>query len=469
MAQSLDSTQQQKLIELASQSYRSGDREQAKLYLGKLLKGNPTDHYANHFLGAIFLMEGNLEAALKYWNRIGEPRIEQIRMHPAPSVDPVLMDRVFAMAPASRLLLKDYLETESRLDRMGIFKRYQFQLRPRSESPTFDLVLRPQASKGILQSKLKIAALVARGFLTNTVAPKFLNIDGTAINSTSFLSWDKHRSRISSSVSLPVSRDPNSRLRMFTDHKFETWSLGSDVELRKSELGIEADKVWNDRMTSISGAKASNRKYSGLPSDSPDLTDGWVIEAFGQINISLMRVPEKRLILASTASAEMGKFVSTDPANSYVQFASSLNFAWFPHALDEDLATSASLQFGQSLGDTPFDEFFNLSADEGIDLRLRAHRSRRDKYGENPFGTRFVLMNFDISKTLVKTGKVQWKMSPFADAAHINRTEFWPGPQWFMDVGVESGFQILKSLELTVTYGKDLRTGRNVVYFGANL
>ena len=64
----------------------------------------------------------NLEAALKYWNRVDKPRIESVRSEPALKVNPVLLDRALAFAPASTLRLPELLTTESRLQSMDYFQ-----------------------------------------------------------------------------------------------------------------------------------------------------------------------------------------------------------------------------------------------------------------------------------------------------------------------------------------------------------
>jgi hypothetical protein len=457
------------LVDLASTSYRAGDREKAKDYLNVLLKVNPADHYANHFLGALYAMDGNVEAALKYWNRNGEPRIEQIRMDPLPRVDAILMDRAFAIAPASPLMRNDYLETESRLRMMGIFKKYEFQLKPREDSQTFDLILKPQVRKGTLASKLKVATLVARGFFTETIEPEFHNIGGTTINSTSFLSWDEHRNRYYSSLSIPLGNDPHSRLRIFADHKSETWSLPSTLNLRKWEAGIEAGKTWNERLSWKSGTKASHRFFDGQEDEHSFFHEGWLVEAFGSLDFSLLRIPEKRLTVQSMTSAGTGKFLSGKQRPSFVHIENSLQLTWFPQPAGEDLLMTARAQFGRLIGQAPFDEYYSLGADRNMDLRLRAHRSRRDPYGENPYSNGYMLFNWDVSKTIIENGKLRWRLIPFADLAGIDGTELWNGPRWFLDLGMQSGFQVFNSVELTVTYGKDLRSGRNVIYFGATL
>jgi len=56
------------LVELAGVAYKQKDFRAAKNHLHAALKRNPRDSYSNEFLATIYFLEGNLEAALKYWN-----------------------------------------------------------------------------------------------------------------------------------------------------------------------------------------------------------------------------------------------------------------------------------------------------------------------------------------------------------------------------------------------------------------
>ena len=56
------------LVELAGISYKQQDFRSAKNHLHAALKLNPRDSYSREFLATIYFLEGNLEAALKYWN-----------------------------------------------------------------------------------------------------------------------------------------------------------------------------------------------------------------------------------------------------------------------------------------------------------------------------------------------------------------------------------------------------------------
>ena len=89
------------LIELAGIAYREKQFARAKQELRRALAMNPKDDYANNFLASIYFQEGNLEAALKYWNRARKPKLEDLTFEPAPKLRPLVLDRAFAFAPGA--------------------------------------------------------------------------------------------------------------------------------------------------------------------------------------------------------------------------------------------------------------------------------------------------------------------------------------------------------------------------------
>src|SRR4029077_16350401 len=72
------------LVERAGAEYRLKDFAAAKSDLRAALRTQPEDQYTLDFLGTIYLLEGNLEAALKYWNGEGKPRLARVTLSPKP-------------------------------------------------------------------------------------------------------------------------------------------------------------------------------------------------------------------------------------------------------------------------------------------------------------------------------------------------------------------------------------------------
>src|SRR5437899_3171706 len=149
-------------LELAGVEFKQKHYPQAALYLRHALRLDPHDSYGNDFLGTVYFLEGNLEAALRYWNRVGKPQIVELRVDPVPRVDPALLDRAFAFSPASTLQLSDFRTTNERIRGLGIFPRYQFDLRAR-EDDTFDVVFRNQERDGFGRNNWEGLFLFLRG------------------------------------------------------------------------------------------------------------------------------------------------------------------------------------------------------------------------------------------------------------------------------------------------------------------
>src|SRR4029077_20263736 len=80
------------LTELAGIAYREKQFSRAKRELRRALAIEPRDAYANDFLASIYYLEGNLEAALKYWNRTGKPKLADLIFNPQPRLSPLILD-----------------------------------------------------------------------------------------------------------------------------------------------------------------------------------------------------------------------------------------------------------------------------------------------------------------------------------------------------------------------------------------
>src|SRR5262249_37712820 len=155
----------------------------------------------------IFCLEGNLRAALAYWNRAGQPRLERVDAIPEPQVRPALFDRALAFSPAAVLELGAVEATEARLGLLGIFPSSRFELVPKQDG-RFDLELRLHERNGWGSNRLQALASLLRGLPYSTVYPEAYNLGRAAANSESLLRWDRNKERVASAFSLPLRGDP---------------------------------------------------------------------------------------------------------------------------------------------------------------------------------------------------------------------------------------------------------------------
>ena len=187
-------------------SRRNMERPRSDLH--RALQLDPRDEYANEFLATVYFLEGNLEAALKYWNRIGKPQIAEVRSsEPALKIRPALLDHAFAFAPASTLTLDELLASNVRLRGLEIFPSYKINLAARPDGK-FDAIFRAQELNGFGNSKLQALVRMFSGALFEEITPEYYNVRGSATNIISLFRFDTDKRRALATINGPLGGSP---------------------------------------------------------------------------------------------------------------------------------------------------------------------------------------------------------------------------------------------------------------------
>src|SRR6266850_5717190 len=202
------------LVELAGVAYKQKDFRAAKDRLHAALRLQPQDAYAREFLATIYFLEGNLEAALQYWNPLDKPRLRSVAFAPSLKLKESLRNRALAFNAPQVLTRDALLTTESRLDLLGLFFGRRIELTP-TDSGNYDATLHLAERNGWGDSKLDGIISLLSGLPYATVYPEFYNLGHAAVNVTSLARWDSEKRRVSFAVSLPVYGDPGLRLRLY--------------------------------------------------------------------------------------------------------------------------------------------------------------------------------------------------------------------------------------------------------------
>ncbi len=150
-------------VELAGVAFKQKNYPATIRELRRALRLSPGDTYANDFLGTTYFVEGNLEAALKYWNRVGKPQIAEVRAEPVPRLSPALLDHAFAFSPAATLTLPQLADSEARLRGLGVFPQFQFDLNARDDG-SFDIVFRGRSATARARAGWKRCCFSLRAF-----------------------------------------------------------------------------------------------------------------------------------------------------------------------------------------------------------------------------------------------------------------------------------------------------------------
>ena len=467
------------LIELAGIAYKQKDFRAAKDRLHAALRLNPQDAYAREFLATIYFLEGNLEAALKYWNPEDKPRLRSVAFVPSLKLKESLRNRALAFNAPQVLTGDALLTTESRLDLLGIFSSRRMELTP-TDSGNYDATLHLAERNGWGDSKVEGIVSLLSGLPYATVYPESYNLGHDAVNVISLARWDSEKRRIALAVSLPVYGDPSLRLRLYTDARNENWNLTrtffsagttlSDLNLRRVAAGAEFRSVVNGRWSWSGGAEVSRRNFRNLlgplsSSERPFFTATTSFAGWFGAGRSLLRVPERRFTLDTSAELRAGR----EFANGLGPFASlrgSLLAHWLPQAQGDDYEMQTRIRTGGTAGKVTIDELFQLGIERDNDLWLRGHAGTTDgRKGTAPLGRRYFLANWEMDKNIYRNGFFTLKLGPFLDSGAVADSSGLFGSQrWLWDSGIQCKVQVFGGVTVLLSYGRDLHGGRGVFY-----
>jgi tetratricopeptide (TPR) repeat protein len=464
-------------IELAGVAFKQKKYGEARHGLTQALRLDPKDEYANEFLATVYFLQGNLEAALKYWNRVGKPETAEVRSEPALKVRPALLDHAFAFAPASTLTLDELLASNVRLRGLEIFPTYKLNLEARPDGK-FDAIFRAQELNGFGNSKLQALVRIFSGALFEEITPKYYNLHGSGTNIISLFRFDPDKRRAVAAINGPLGGSPKWHYRVGADFRNENWTVQTSftgpstflgaMNLRRESAGAEISRVVGARWSWTLGVELSHRDFRNVIPGvalTPDLlAKGYQIKQKAQFTYELWRSPEKRLVVSSNGISQAGRLWS-QPGQSFEKLQGTVGMHWFPREQGDDYETQWRVHAGKTFGRMPFDELFKLGVDRDNDLLLRAHiGTRHGEKGSAPLGRNYFLSNWESDKHVYSTGIITVKLGPFLDTGKILDSSSTLGPhKWLFDTGPQAKLNVL-GVGVVLLYGKDLRTGNNAFY-----
>jgi tetratricopeptide (TPR) repeat protein len=464
-------------IELAGVAFKQKKYGEARHDLHRALRLDPKDEYANEFLATVYFLEGNLEAALKYWNKVGKPEINEVHSEPAVKVRPALLDHAFAFAPASTLTLDELLVSNVRLRGLEIFPTYKLNLEARPDGK-FDAIFRAQELNGFGNSKLQALVRIFSGALFEEITPEYYNLHGSGTNIISLFRFDTDKRRAVAAINGPLGASPKWRYRVGGDFRNENWTVQTSftgpstflgaTNLRRESARAEISRFVGARWTWTLGVELSHRDFRNVVPGTaltPDLlAKGYQIKQKAQFTYELWRLPEKRLTISSSGSSQAGRLWS-QPGQSFEKLQGTVAMHWFPREQGDDYEMQWRVHAGKTFGQIPFDELFMLGVDRDNDLPLRAHvGTRHGEKGSAPLGRNYFLSNLESNRHVYSNGILTVKLGPFLDTGKILDSSQTLGPhKWLFDIGPQAKLNVL-GVGVVLLYGKDLRTGNNAFY-----
>lgn len=458
-------------VELGGLYFQQKDYRNAIRALQSASRLNPADEYTNNFLGSLYLLTGNLDASVKYWNRIGKPVIDNVEVVPDARMNPALLDRAMNVSPRSLLKLDQLKTSEARIESLQVFASPQYTLQAKADG-RFDLMVRAPERNGFGNSKAQALLRLFRGLPYWTVYPEYYNAGDKGINITSLLRWDSNKRRAALNVSAPFRSRPSLRYRVFADARDENWVLSPDTasafgfNSRQYAVGAEVMQTVSGNWKWAAGTTLLHENAPGL-STSGVFATGYSLQYQARVERVLLRIPERRFTWIAKVSPALGRNFGTQ-AKTFAKAQVLTELNWMPGWKAGDYEVGATVSAGVSHGTLPFGNLFMLGIERDNDLLLRGHPGTRDgKKGSAPLARDYLLGNFDFTRRVFDNGLIDVRLGPFVDVARPWQTLQAGVPSWLVDPGVSLKLRVLGSATVTLSYGRNLHDGRNAFYASA--
>jgi hypothetical protein len=464
--------------EHAGIAYQQKHFSTAQHALRHALALNPQDDYANNFLGSLYFLQDNLEAALFYWNRVGKPVLDNLAFAPQLHLHPLLLDRAFNFAPRSVWSLQQYRTTEAQLDALNLFPSRFYELLPQPDG-SYGLVVHASQRPSWRQSKLGNLTAFLRSLPYQAVDPEFYNLNGKGLNWRSYVRWDDEKRMLTSTLALPTPVGPQERLRLYFDGRNENWLISNtltpaapalaSLNVERAVAGLELRLLQGWRWQESLAAEYSTRNFrslSGIPAAAnPFFTSTSGISVRLGAQAALLRIPQNRFTLTSSATAEVERFF-TAPLGRAASTQASLLAHWLPQARGEDYETTEQVRAGGTFGTVPFDDLSMLGFDRDNPLWMRGHFGLvHGKKGNAPLGRNYILSNTEVDKLLYHAPWARVQIGPFLDTGNIwDGSAYFGARGWMTDSGVQATLGAPGGFRFFAGYGRDLRSGGNVFY-----
>lgn len=451
-------------IELAGIAYREHNFNAARRELHRALKLDAHDRYANDFLGTLYFENGNLPAALQYWNRIGKPVLQAVEFAPAPDPNPLLRERTFDFSGGQVLTTVRLEQTNANLERLDILSDVAYRLAP-AAGDRFDLIVESAPQTLGLSSWWGRFLPWLRELSYQGVAPEFLNAGGKAQNVRALLRWDPNKRRATASFEKPWNENPRFEEHFFADIRDELWDvpyIANGIRLLRGEAAGDVAIGLTPQLQWTLGATITGRTYARAPASSL-FRNGFTATIDNRFDYRLWADSDLRINVNAFALLNTGRFFA-NASSRIVTARGGLDATWSGTGDRWQLREHA--ETGRTSGAVPIDGQFMLSMerDNDPDLWLRGYiGTLNGRKGSGPIGSSYAISRTDIRRRVLEFPFIRVRAGPFFDAGAV-RSHVIAGRGLLTCSGLEADVHTASGMRLTVIYGHAFTGGGNVFY-----
>ena len=423
------------------------------------------DDYTRDMLATSLFLRGRPDAALREWNRLGRPLVQNIRIEGTDKIDKSWVRREVTASEGGLLRPKHIQGTRLRLDETGLFRSANPRPVPLGEGKV-DLEVAVLERHGLWDYWAEFAARSAVYAFAKKVRVRYYNMLGSGITVGGEYKWEDTQPRLQGSLywPRPVGLPFNVYLEGVTARPH--YELDGPITLRTRGLSAGVRRVLGSATVVQVGWRARHRTFSRFRFDSPP----------GDINgfdagVERRWLDRRRNRLQSAlyffqAAEELGSDFVYPRGLAILRYYGTVAGDDDPEMPGSVFATQ--LQWGVGGTGIPLDDMFAPGTASEADLPLRAHRQKKSGVlGVTPIGHNVVLANVEWRQRLLSRKGVKAGVVFFYDGARVGDTAQGPREEVFHDAGVGLRLRLKGSPILRLDFGWSLTgDGKNAITAG---
>ncbi len=460
--------------ELANLFIENNDIEAAKNELRLALVVEPNNSFASDQLATIDMSEGEVQSALRSWNKSGRPFINDILHNYYLNFGSWVVRRGVAFHPAGTLRYSEWKTTESRLLETDNFSNVGLEVEPTRVPDQYNAVVRTTRKSNALTDFL---FNIVKGAPIETSYLDVWDIGNSGINFNGNYRWDTNRRRIEGQLKIPLPILDLLYLEVGEAWRSERWDVSSNLpadsrarsrfDYKANALRISVKHIPHYRVELGAGFEYRNRAAKG---ELPELfTDSLNTGKFtAEMNLRLVDRQYQNRLHVEAFGARRSVIGNTQFTGGVVELNNRMT-------LSRDTRTFLdwTLKGGTARGHLPVEDYFVLGLDTRTTNLLRGHTAAdHGKYGHGPMGSDFVLANTEINRRVatipffnnLNIPFIAVKWSLFLDAAKTwDRNHIFQPSKLLFDTG--GGIRLeTPTHSFNLVYGRSIRDGQNVLF-----
>jgi hypothetical protein len=461
--------------ELANAYLDAGDIDGARDALHRALEIDPVNAAAAGRLASVELSEGNLQTALRVWNRTKNPIVSDVLHNSNTEFGHWTVRKAHAFRSGSLMSYTQWRTTEKRLLETDIFSNVGLDIEPAPTSSQFNPIILTTKKQNDLAN---LAFGVLKGAPWQISYLDWWDIADSGVTVNSSYRWDYNRKRGEVQLHIPFPVPGILFLHGRSLWRSERWDVsnvlrsdaGAANRFQYSSSGFRAELHYipHYKFDFGGGLEYTNRYANGgIPELLANSSNSAKVLFQGSVRLADNRYRNR--IHSEGYVARKGLLGDLNYSAVTVELNNQ-----FLLSKDNRTTFEWTVRGGTSSGQLPVEEYFVLGVDNTHTTNLlRGHPTdSHGHYGDAPMGTSFALSNMEIERRIAILPLFNTLNLPYLDVKGMGFLD--SGQSWdregifkegtlFFDAGAGLKFET-RTHSLNLIYARAIHEGRNVLF-----